>query len=1090
MKQIKPIHERALAAILAASLSLSLVPAPALAEAVGDAPAEAQSQVQAVAEPALAVDPVEAAEAPAEADISASSSAASSPEPDQQEAPASSAEAPQAAPAEDASDDVIAPEAQANVPTNTASVPQEVTVSAADSDDATTITVTAGVTGLSEPQDGVASTETIVPLTQVSVAYDENKTAEQILEQLLEDAGCTNIEANEWGLTSVTLPSGRVLDSDFAEPYRYWSFYLNGGYASDAATNYVVKPGDVVEYRYYDGNATTVKHVVSFETGEGSTVDAQQVADGQRAEAPVNPTRDGFVFAGWFLDEACTEAYDFGSAVTANLALHAKWTQLQTASVTITGVQDPSADAPIEDKWLDGVTVEFEADGSATAWDAFKIALDRAGLSYEAIEESWGVFIKSITSPSGEVLDTSDDYSRSWGFYVNGGMASVGASSYVLQPGDSVSLVYLINFEEPAKVIDGVAFFPNATGPDWDSDWAGFGVADHVTDALVPTADAAEKWVSELKSSSDYSTYVSDPILVGDYLYIAVGNKLLKKNLVDGSTVQDEAGEAQEGQLVDKIDSVSRMVYVDGLIIVPLGGGRLQALTADTLTPVWVTDALPAGTSGKQQSLTTLTVRDGYVYYGTASADWSGTTGGYFACVRVSDGAQMWCEESETGKGYYWSGMAFTGGYGVVADDSGLVRVVDPASGQTVASAQLDAAVRSTAVADGSNVYVVSNDGVLHRFAVAADGSLEETGRVSFGHSSTATPVLANGKIIVGGTSDEYFAGRWGNYYYGQLAVIDAQTLEVEYAINKADGNYIRHYGFDAGGDVKATPVVSVQDGQTYVYFTANCNPGGIYRYRVGDAEAELLYIPATENQNFCMASITVGSDGSLYYVNDSGKLFAIQGNGERTVRYNVRFDANGSDTDVPEYQKVKKGTAASEPTQPMREGYTFLGWYTADGVKWDFSAPVTGDMTLTAKWEKVETSAQNPEPGHTTDNEKGDNNKTNDDDTNINLTGNDKRNTTHTSLNGALKSNGAAAAEGDADGQTLSLLAGIESGKATGEVAGDAATLDTGAPVTTSAEAAQPSAGMPIWPFIGIGAGLAVLIVVFATRKKKGGER
>lgn len=109
------------------------------------------------------------------------------------------------------------------------------------------------------------------------------------------------------------------------------------------------------------------------------------------------------------------------------------------------------------------------------------------------------------------------------------------------------------------------------------------------------------------------------------------------------------------------------------------------------------------------------------------------------------------------------------------------------------------------------------------------------------------------------------------------------------------------------------------------------------------------------------MASISVGSDGSLYYVNDSGKLFAVKGNGQRAKRYTVTFDANGKDAEMPDSQRVKEGKAATEPsTKPRCKGYTFAGWYTdADCTKaYDFSAAVTADMTLYAKWTK---NAVNP---------------------------------------------------------------------------------------------------------------------------------
>ena len=211
---------------------------------------------------------------------------------------------------------------------------------------------------------------------------------------------------------------------------------------------------------------------------------------------------------------------------------------------------------------------------------------------------------------------------------------------------------------------------------------------------------------------------------------------------------------------------------------------------------------------------------------------------------------------------------------------------------------------------------------------------------------------------MVGGASTDSFTGGYQNkytYHYGQIAVIDADTLTVKYSICKADGSYIRQ-GASGGGDVKSQPVVSAQNGETYVYFTSNNNPGGIYRYRIGDSEAELLYTPDAKDQQYCMASISVGSDGSLYYVNDSGKLFAVKGNGQRVKRYNVTFDANGKDAAMPDSQRVKEGKTATEPsTKPQCKGYTFAGWYTDEACTeaYDFSSAVTADMTLYAKWVK-----------------------------------------------------------------------------------------------------------------------------------------
>lgn len=603
--------------------------------------------------------------------------------------------------------------------------------------------------------------------------------------------------------------------------------------------------------------------------------------------------------------------------------------------------------AEIAQRWTSPSTQVF-AKGTSIK-DASAAYFDALGIKSKMYDQFgyWGV--SSLVSP----LDGTE-LSGAWSFFVNGVPGSQLDSDYVLKSGDKIVWAFAPGDTVPG--VDSVVVDPGAARPNWDCDWPGYTSADKVTDAPVPTKDAEAKWVSELKGSDEWNKGISDPLLVGDYLYVAVGSKLLKKNVDTGETVA-------ESPLAAKIDSTSRMVYTGGVILVPLSSGRLQALTVDALATVWVTDELPAGPDGAQQSLASITVRDGFAYFGTASASWTDSSDGYLLCVRISDGEVMWQHKNENSKGYYWAGLAFSGNYGVIADDSGTVSTVDPETGKTVASLKIADRVRTTVLVDGSIAYVVSADGVLHKLSVGTDGTLSELGKVTFGSSSTSTPVLVNGKIVVGGASTESFMGGYQNkytYYYGQLVVIDAETLTVDYSICKADGSYIRQ-GTSGGGDVKSQPVVSVQNGETYVYFTSNNNPGGIYRYRIGDDEAELLYTPAAGDQQYCMASISVGSDGSLYYVNDSGKLFAVKGNGQRVKRYTVTFDANGKDAAMPDSQRVKEGKAATEPlTKPWCKGYTFAGWYTdaACTKAYDFSAAVTADMTLYAKWTK---NAVNP---------------------------------------------------------------------------------------------------------------------------------
>ena len=67
---------------------------------------------------------------------------------------------------------------------------------------------------------------------------------------------------------------------------------------------------------------------------------------------------------------------------------------------------------------------------------------------------------------------------------------------------------------------------------------------------------------------------------------------------------------------------------------------------------------------------------------------------------------------------------------------------------------------------------------------------------------------------------------------------------------------------------------------------------------------------------------------------------------------YTVTFNSNGG-TSV-ESLLVEEGNKISEPAMPEKEGYNFLGWY-LNNQKYDFSSSVMMNITLIAKWEKVE---------------------------------------------------------------------------------------------------------------------------------------
>ncbi len=73
---------------------------------------------------------------------------------------------------------------------------------------------------------------------------------------------------------------------------------------------------------------------VTFDAQGGTDTSTVTVASGNKVPQPDEPTRNGHVFEGWFLDAEGTQSWDFNTdMVEADLTLYAKWT---VARYTIT----------------------------------------------------------------------------------------------------------------------------------------------------------------------------------------------------------------------------------------------------------------------------------------------------------------------------------------------------------------------------------------------------------------------------------------------------------------------------------------------------------------------------------------------------------------------------------------------------------------------------------------------------------------------------------------------------------------------------------------------------------------------------------
>lgn len=92
-------------------------------------------------------------------------------------------------------------------------------------------------------------------------------------------------------------------------------------YASPYCTGMVAVTGGTFDPGQPNG---ITLHTVTFNSNGGSDV-PEQIRANAAATKPADPTRSGYVFAGWYTDEACTAAYDFTQPVRDSVTLYAKW---------------------------------------------------------------------------------------------------------------------------------------------------------------------------------------------------------------------------------------------------------------------------------------------------------------------------------------------------------------------------------------------------------------------------------------------------------------------------------------------------------------------------------------------------------------------------------------------------------------------------------------------------------------------------------------------------------------------------------------------------------------------------------------------
>lgn len=386
----------------------------------------------------------------------------------------------------------------------------------------------------------------------------------------------------------------------------------------------------------------------------------------------------------------------------------------------------------------------------------------------------------------------------------------------------------------------------------------------------VSAADTELAWAVKLGSS--YKDAPSPQVVVGDTLIVMSNKKLLKLNVKNGKTVKS----------TDMVDmpsySYTPPVYANGVIYCPLDNAKIQAFDYKTMKSLWVYSDPLGG-----QSLTPITYSDGCIYTGFWNDE---DRKANYVCINVTDENKKETHEAKKATwtytslgGFYWAGCAAVGDNVVFGCDDGTIYAnknskavsINKKTGKLVDTLPIVGDQRSSMTCQNGTLYFTTKAGYLYSVKLNANGTFNDSSvkRLSLGGASTSTPLIYNGRLYLGVQGKGFGAG--------YFKVIDANRLAVIYSAQTK--------GYPQGKFLLSDAYLK-DTGKVNIYITYNCAPGGVtvFKDSTGQTVADMqeLYTPTGEKSNHCISSIVAGENGTIFYKNDSGYIFALRNKTEK----------------------------------------------------------------------------------------------------------------------------------------------------------------------------------------------------------------
>ena len=130
--------------------------------------------------------------------------------------------------------------------------------------------------------------------------------------------------------------------------------------------------------RSSSSGTTTQTYTAQFDTNGGSAVDKVKTDKNGKIERPADPTKEGYIFVGWYSDSKLTKPFDFSAELTANSTLYAKWKEnneiiltIGSRKISVFGREIKNDVAPkiVNDRTMLPIRIVAESLGGTVTWN-------------------------------------------------------------------------------------------------------------------------------------------------------------------------------------------------------------------------------------------------------------------------------------------------------------------------------------------------------------------------------------------------------------------------------------------------------------------------------------------------------------------------------------------------------------------------------------------------------------------------------------------------------------------------------------------------------------------------------------------------